>query len=331
MKYLFFLCLSILTTATVYAQSVILQPNNINYDNVTILMHSRYGDWAGYKHVVFYNSSYQDIRITAHIHHHLQFIYFVDDQNIASHEININLPAGTHYSLNITSKMEQGESIVYNDMMGFDVAYGDGRTGYFEINVSAYFYNSLVTSTTKPEGYHYWGLNNIPRKIPNRHLPVKVYSNHLSMGVSNDWTQIIRKAIDTWNNAASSINLPKNFFEITNNYWEAGLTIDWSGGGLPANALGVAKLSESNPTYIMGVTMRPPGSDNFGRTAEVLIQEMGHILGLEHSDNEDDLMNGTAHGHIHSDLAQVELTLRDRQMLRWLYTYQNCIDILPQN
>lgn len=312
------------------SQSVTLQPANITYDDVTILMNTQYGQWADYNYVTFYNSSYQNIRISAHIHHHLQFIYFVNDQNAASHEININLPSNTSYRLKVTSKMQEGEPLVYNDLMGFDVTYGDGRTGYFELRVSAYFYNTLVTSSAKPDGYHFWGLNNTPRKIPGEHLPIKVYSNHLAMGVNSNWTQIIKKAIDTWNNAASTIELPNNFFEFTSNYSEAGLVIDWSGSGLPYNALGVAKLSESNPTYIMGVTMRPPGSDQYGRTAEILIQEMGHILGLEHSDYPNDLMNGTAHGHIHTDLAQVELTARDRQMLRWLYNRQNCIDILPQ-
>lgn len=330
MRQFLILYLVALMTFNASSQSVTLRTNIINYDDVTILMNTQYGNWANYKYVTFYNSAYQNIRITAHIHHHLQFIYFVDDQNTASHEININLPANSTYRLKVSSKLNEGDPIVYNDLMGFDVTYGDGRTGYFEIGVSAYFFNTVVTSNTKPDGYHFWGLNNVPRKIPNTQLPIKVYSNHLSMGVNSDWTQIIRKAIDTWNNAASSVNLPSKFFEYTSNYSEAGLVIDWSGAGLPNNALGVAKLSNTIPSYIMGVTMRPPGSDHYGRTAEVLIQEMGHILGLEHSDYQDDLMNGTAHGHIHTDLAQVELTARDRQMLRWLYNRQNCIDILPQ-
>lgn len=330
LRNVFIFCISAMLTFPGSAQSVILRPNHITYDDVTILMNAQYGQWADYNYVTFYNSSYQDIRITAHIHHHLQFIYFVDDQNMASHEINITLPVNSTYRLKVTSKMQNGDPLVYNDLMGFDVTYGRGGTAYFEINVSAYFYNSLVTSNSRPDDYEFLGLNNVPRRIPNEYLPIKVYSNHLQMGVDNDWTQIIKKAIDTWNNAASTVELTNTLFEYTINYSQAGLFIDWSGSGLPYNALGVAKLSNSNPTYIMGITMRPPGSDHFGRTAEVLIQEMGHILGIGHSHYQDDLMNGTAHGHIHTDLAQVELTTRDRQMLRWLYNRQNCIDILPQ-
>ncbi|MBX9852486.1 MAG: matrixin family metalloprotease [Cytophagaceae bacterium] len=161
-------------------------------------------------------------------------------------------------------------------------------------------------------------------------MPIKVYSNHLEMEVDNSWTEVIKKAINTWNNAGASVGLMNNFFEYTDNASEAGLLFDWSGEGLPANALGVARLTNSNPTYIAGIIMRPPGSEDFARTAEVLIQEMGHILGIEHSGYPDDIMNGTAHGHIHEDLDQVEITQRDRQMLRWLYSRENYIAIIPK-
>lgn len=330
MKRLILLWVLVLLAARVGAQSVTFFPSSLQYDDDAVLLNARYGQWADYGYVTFVNQSGQHIIISGHVHHHLQFLYYVDDNNRADHQVTINLPTGASCRLRITAKLAQGDPLTYNDDLGFDVKYADNGSAYFEMRVSTYFYNREVTSDERPPGYHFWDLNGVPRRIPAQSLPVKVYSNHTALGVDDDWLETIKKALDTWNNAAVTAGLSNDFFVYTNRSSEAELVIDWSGTGLPSSALGVAKLSNSNPSYIMGVTMRPPGSEEHSRTAEVLIQEMGHILGLEHSDYRDDLMNGTAHGHIHTDLSQVELTVRDRQMLRWLYTRQNCIDILPR-
>lgn len=75
--------------------------------------------------------------------------------------------------------------------------------------------------------------------------------------------------------------------------------------------------------------MLPPNSNNKLQTAEVLVQEMGHILRLEHSEHAADIMNAQAHPLHHDDLSQIKLTGRDRQMLQWLYAQSNYVPIVP--
>ncbi|PIB30757.1 matrixin family metalloprotease [Maribacter sp. 4G9] len=311
------------------SQSVEFYSDHYNYDKQTLLMEGNFGEWTNSEFVDFINQSGGTVNIRAHIHHHLTFIYFVNSENNADHNISINIPSGGKYTLRVISKLSGGSPTVYNDQLGFDLTYQDGRTAYFELNASAYFHSNEELVASRPSGYEYWGLNGYTRSLDRSYLPLKVYSNHLQFGVNESWSPIINKGIDTWNNAASSIGITSGFFELASSHQEADMTIDWSGHGLSGTTLGMATLTQSNPSKVVGITMRPPGSDNALRTAEVLIQEMGHILGLSHSDDPADLMNGKAHPLHHADLSKIQLTTRDRQMLYWLYSQSNSIPIIP--
>jgi len=299
------------------AQSVTFTSNRYSYDNKRLLMFGDFGKWTNRDHITFYNRSTYNITIAAHIHDELEFIYFVDDANKAGHQINIALPAGTSYTLDVIAKLEEGEPIIYNDKIGFDVTYSNNTTAYFEMDASAYFYsNSDVTtvSSSKPAGYDYIAVNGKPARWALSDLPLKIYSNHLQFGYAESYNAVLVKAVNTWNMAAKSIGLNVNFFEITNSPYSADVQMDWSGRFVPNGALGVAYPQRN----IIG--MLPLNRyDHIGAVGETLCQELCHLLGVEHSEVRYDIMNGTAHGHWH-DLSQIQITQRDRQMLKWLYS-----------
>ena len=115
----------------------------------------------------------------------------------------------------------------------------------------------------------------------------------------------------------------------------ADFSIDWSGQGLEKNSLGMAVQSHSVPSIIGGVVMRPPvGQRPAAMVAEDLLQELGHILGLGHSQDPRDMMG--QHNHPadyyqhHAPLEFVELTKRDLAALVWLYRQDDFVPIVPR-
>jgi len=314
----------IFSTVLVNAQTVTFYSDSYNYDNETLLMEGNFGEWTNSEYVEFFNQSGGTVNIRAHIHHHLTFIYFVDSENNADHNISINIPSGRKYTLRVISKLSSGSPIVYNDQLGFDLTYQDGRTAYFELKASAYFHKNIggstSTSFSRPSQYGYIGygykevFSGKAMRWDKSDFPLTIYSNHTYFGYSKEYTAVVQKAINVWNNAGRSIGLTTNIFELTNNQNYADIKMDWSGQSVPQGALGVAMPGKN----LIG--MLPLNRYNgLGASGETLIQELGHLLGPVHSHVRYDVMNGTAHGHWH-DLTQIQLTERDRQMLGWVYS-----------
>ncbi|GEM_PF-3546523 len=316
----------------VHAQSVIFYSDQIEYDDKPLLMNGNFGDWTNYQYVEFNNQSGNSVNISAHLHHHLNFIYFVDSRNNANNNIEVNIPPGQRYTLKVIAKLASGDPIVYNDQLGFDITYQNNQKGYFELNASAYFYHangSSSTSFTKPQAYGYigYGYTEVNSGKPMRwsisDFPLTIYSNHTSCGFSNDYTKVIQKAFDLWNVTGNSIGINSKLFKLTNDYNNADIKMDWSGQVLKdtqkPNILGVAIPGKN----IVGMwplqTYQKYFRMTLGDVGEILVQELGHLLGPVHSEVKDDIMNGSAHGHFH-DLSQIKITDRDRQMLGWIYS-----------
>ena len=317
-------CISLSLTA----QSVVFEADRVIYDDIPLLLNGVVGKWTNSQYVTFHNQTNSSVNVNAHLHKHLDFIFFVDDDNLPKHEISIDIPAFSTHLQRVTAKASVLEPVLFNDQLGFDIKYQNNKETYFELTASAYFYKERVGTIAKPDGYYFWGFDGYPRILESTDLPIKLYSNHQYFGVHDNWDNIVRKAVNTWNNAGRSVGIKANFYVLTDIPSEADFTIDWSGENLPPTALGAAGLTNSNPSYIRGIVMLPPDTENSLQTAEVLIQEMGHILGLDHSEHPSDIMNGQAHPLHHDDLSQIKLTTRDRQMLNWLYSQSNYVPIV---
>ncbi len=339
MKQAIFFLAFLLTGTLASAQSLTFTNDAINWNDEALILQSRIGKSSAYVYIQVENRTSYSVTAILHTHSNLNFVWFTNSSGQHKNGVTIGLGPKESVRLPVFVYLKNGVSKVYNDELGFEIYYDKHKVGYVEMDLTAYFYSSsrgggrrTTGRATRPPGYEAWTpVGNTPMRPRVSDLPLKVYSNHASYTSSADFGRTVRRAVNLWNAAGQSIGLERNIFELTNSAYNADFGIDWSGRGLPANALGVAKIAGCNASrcYIEGIVMRPPSGHNQGQTAEILCQELAHLLGLGHSDSRDDIMNGTAHGHWH-DLSEVDLTDRDRQMLQWLFSLRNFVPLVPK-
>lgn len=149
-------------------------------------------------------------------------------------------------------------------------------------------------------------------------LPLQVYNTDSSKD------RLLAGAMQQWNQAGQQLGLG-NMFEQVTVASVADFTIDWSGRGLPAGVLGSAQMA-TQPGRIIPtkLTMRSNLNRPQGHVQEILTHELGHMVGLDHSDTAQDLM---FHTERTSNYSGSGLTQRDLAMVKWLYSQQNYVPI----
>lgn len=158
-----------------------------------------------------------------------------------------------------------------------------------------------------------------PCAVNRQNLPLLVYSS------SPGQAHLLQYAAQTWNEAGQRMGGIK-FIEVINGPAHGAIEVDWSGRGMPAGAAGLTTMMKSRDgVRVTGIGIKPMRSASQTKLIEVLSHEIGHALGLDHSDDRGDLMYRSTRPQ--SERRQM-LSERDFQMLQWLYSLQNAVPIV---
>lgn len=142
------------------------------------------------------------------------------------------------------------------------------------------------------------------------------------------YPEVVAHALEVWNREAVAAGKGP-FFRFARAGERADLVIDWSGTGLPPDkaagvfwdvGLGFRRVQR----LVMDGSHRIPD----GNRAEILIQELGHVLGLGDSSDPGDLMYPVMRRRRLSQATAAHLSPRDRQALSWLYAQPDGVPIL---
>lgn len=145
-------------------------------------------------------------------------------------------------------------------------------------------------------------------------LPLRYYSSDPAR------RELVERAAAAWNEAGKAQGL--TFIRVLERPEAGAIEVDWSGRGLPPGAAGLASIAKTpEGLHIGGIGMNPRPGVPDSKFVEVLTHEMGHTLGLAHSESPDDLMFRSTRPQ--SSRSQM-LSGRDLQMLTWLYSRMDC-------
>ena len=158
-----------------------------------------------------------------------------------------------------------------------------------------------------------------PCAVNRQNLPLQIYSEQPAQ------TFLLQQAAQTWNDAGQRMGGVK-FIEVLDGRSGGAIAIDWTGRGMPQGAAGLTTMMKSRDgVRVTGIGLRPMRNAPQIKLVEVLSHELGHALGLDHSDDRGDLMYRSTRPQ---SQRQQMLSERDFQMLTWLYSLPNAVPIV---
>lgn len=166
-----------------------------------------------------------------------------------------------------------------------------------------------------PTGYEAMSQFGKPAHWRPESLPIKLYSDDPSQ------RRIFEYCLAEWNSAGQGLL----FRSVSSE--EADLVVTWKPDRLPNGKAGAVWW---NPVmgYLLvdGISVDGTWKVTDGVRARVLLQELGHCLGLEHSSSAGDVMFSLVVNRRQS-LEAARLSPRDRQALVWLYAQTDYVPI----
>jgi hypothetical protein len=149
-------------------------------------------------------------------------------------------------------------------------------------------------------------------------LPIKLYSD------DPGFDRVFQHCVGEWNSAGQG-----QLFRAVSRE-EADLVVTWKPDRLPRGKAGAVWW---NPVMgfllVEGISVDGTWRVTDGVRARILLQEMGHCLGLDHSENPADVMF-TLIVNRRQPLEAARLSGRDRAALAWLYSQKDYVPIMTE-
>lgn len=179
----------------------------------------------------------------------------------------------------------------------------------------------ITPCLAQPSGFEFVEYRGQVVRHPASDFPWKIYvSDHR-------YYDATLHAIRAWNAAGYELGYPDIFAPVDNRI-DADTVMDYSGEGLPGDkAAGVWWKFDSDGARITRFVVDPSYVVPNGNRAQILLQELGHILGLDHSKDPGDIMFAVGDRHRHKSVSEAKLSYRDKEAFRWLYSQQQFLPV----
>jgi hypothetical protein len=200
-----------------------------------------------------------------------------------------------------------------------------GNGGYVSVprNSRNNYSNDGNSGSGGIRGYDTLSYQGAPCRIPVERLPVAVTINNPR------YLQTTEQAIEVWNEVGQKV-VGKPFFRIVGvgQHAQGAIPIEYEVDDLPRGAAGVTMLRKGRgQIQVEGISIKTMNVPQ-GNLCEVITHELGHALGLDHSDHAQDMMYRSTHTHRLDSGEQVRLTQRDVDAIRWLYSQGQAVPIV---
>ncbi len=320
-----------LSGAMSFGQTVEFFPAEVRGLEKTFSLSGTAGQSTQAKNLWLHNRTAQTLRVYARPHVEYGALYFTNGSK-TSHDFSLQLAPGVKGALQLFGYLM--DSATARNCAGYlalaatpvNADGSDGTTRTVKLPVAVNFKGPQAlpgrkpappvgaARWNKPDRYEAVMQEGLPMRRHLRHLPLKVYSDHVHTGdTATQYALVMRRAVEVWNAVGRENGLDRDFFKIVEQSGGADIRVDWTGKRLLPNSQGTAYPSDG----LIG--MMPLGRyGGSGNAAETLLQELCHMLGVSHSEMRADIMFPGAHTH-NPDLAKLTVTARDKQMLDWLY------------